>query len=528
MALIGFVLFLTMPAVEYVGDSCVIRDAAFYLLKTGNAGIPYADRDLVVSRLTERGQFFFENDEKERLFSKYGVANSILFLPPLIVKAVCSGEMWRSGPGGMTLPSYSDRFIFVLNVYNILIALWIVFYLYQLLRLYTARQTSILVFLFSAFFGAFLWNYLRAQTPEIFQVCFFLGYFYHLVMFRRLTDSVGSGARKVFLHLLLSGVYAAMLTLMKLYYVFLFPAAILFLACAAWKSDRAKSWQWRNYGKAVVYFLLLPAIGAVILAGALQQYQFGSWLETGYGQWQSGGMAHDRFSVSNMPAAIYGLLGSIDKSCIIHFPLLGFALFGYMSFQRRYPLETGLMAGLFVFYVLLISGFSNWSGDICYGPRYLLFLLPVVSLPFVAVVDWLTSGSHWRRRWALALLVAVSMLFSCRMQVAINSLHFFTINQVSALLQSWKLPEIRAYFHDHRSLISSDIIAFKRGHRPFYPVEVLRARLVPGKEGNFDEFESGIRQNIQWNYLLLKKLMPVQDIKPIRMHFAVWTDSPGE
>src|SRR6185295_16935508 len=83
------------------------------------------------------------------------------------------------------LPFYTHSLVFMLNLYNVALSLLIAWYLYQLAGLYVARALTRSLFVLAVFYSTFLWNYLRAQSSEIFQVLFFAGFFYHFMLFVR-------------------------------------------------------------------------------------------------------------------------------------------------------------------------------------------------------------------------------------------------------------------------------------------------------------------------------------------------------
>jgi hypothetical protein len=82
-------------------------------------------------------------------------------------------------------------------------------------------QFAIHAFVLSAFYATFWWNYLRAQTFEIYVTLFMVGLYYHLVSgldWERVTgDRVASS------HLLAAGIFLGALCLSKNVYVILLP-----------------------------------------------------------------------------------------------------------------------------------------------------------------------------------------------------------------------------------------------------------------------------------------------------------------
>ena len=88
-----------------------------------------------------------------------------------------------------------------------------------------------------------------------------------------------------------------------------------------------------------------------------------------------------------------GLFFSPGKSLFIYAPLLLVPLFGLIWLLRQRRAETVLALGLTVVYTAIASRWSGWSGDLCWGPRFLVPLIPV----WIAVAAPLWSTPHGRR-----------------------------------------------------------------------------------------------------------------------------------
>jgi len=77
----------------------------------------------------------------------------------------------------------------------------------------------------------------------------------------------------------------------------------------------------------------------------------------------------------------YGLLFSSGRGLFWYSPPLIAGLFGLPAFARRLPAETALLAGvslpLFVGYAI----YASWDGGLCWGPRYIVPLVPLLLLP---------------------------------------------------------------------------------------------------------------------------------------------------
>jgi hypothetical protein len=193
-----------------------VRFAAGHLIAHGTLGIPYARvparmRDLVRTR----GQYFYANDEAERYYSKFGTLTTVVTVPPLVAERAFARVAVQD------LPYYERRTLLIAsNIYNIIISAIIAVYLFALACRFTRSRPVAVVFVISSLYGSFLWTYLRAQTSEIFQVWFFLGFSVHLFQSVR-----GGPSGRARLHHLLAMGYGILLTLLKPYYGLVFPIA---------------------------------------------------------------------------------------------------------------------------------------------------------------------------------------------------------------------------------------------------------------------------------------------------------------
>jgi hypothetical protein len=85
---------------------------------------------------------------------------------------------------------------------------------------------------------------------------------------------------------------------------------------------------------------------------------------------------------------LWGLLFSPGKGLLLYAPPVLLALLAFGPFVRRYPMEGLAIAGLSLSYVLAYSSRRGWHGGLCWGPRYLLPVLPLMLLPIGALWAW--------------------------------------------------------------------------------------------------------------------------------------------
>jgi len=227
--------------------------------------------------------------------------------------------------------------------------------------------------------GSLLWVYARSPFTEIVQVACFTGFFLEL---SRLLERLDRRTA------LAAGLWAGMLLNTKYIYALCFPGALLLVVVYHRKSRRellaALAW---------VVVGLLPGLLMVLLYNYLR---FGSITKTGYAK--VGGVM-----VENVWLSLWGFLFSPGKSMFIYTPPLVLAAFGLPRFWREHRRTVLAMLVTILPVTVFYAGFPSWPGDWAWGPRYLVFAVPVLLLPAVA---FLAQARRPGRSLAGLLLVA--------------------------------------------------------------------------------------------------------------------------
>lgn len=268
--------------------------------------------------------------------------------------------------------------------------------------------------------GTSVWVYARTSYSEILQTACFLAFFAALLEAAR-SPTRGSLARW--------GLAAGLLLNTKNVYLACLPGALAFVA---WQIHGRAGWRrllaWAGLGFAP----------GVIALGWYGWVRWGSVVATGYEGVTRG------FWKENPLFGLWGLLLSPGKSLFLFSPPLLLALFGLRRFVMRQR-EVGWAIALTVGPILLIySRYLFWSGDWCWGPRYLAFALPVLLLPAAELFGQPAPSGQPRRRAGKIVVTAV-LLGGASIQIIGNAFGWddFILISHQAQMQWLGVPDTR-------------------------------------------------------------------------------------
>jgi hypothetical protein len=434
--------FIWMPGEFLAGDPHAWREETRSLLVAGELNVPL----VTVVKISERGQYFAQNERNGLYYSKFGIANSLLALPPMWLERALGGDITQRG----YVPS-----LLLANLWNIAFCVALTALLYALCAAYSERIAVRVLFVIGSLYCTSLWFYERAQSSEIYQTVFFTALFMALVGFLRPLKERGSHrlGSHAWRCLAVAWVCAALLVFTRVAYGLLLPVMVLL---ALWCALSGRSWKELRQGGGVLgAALLVPPALIVLTLAMVNHVKFGApWL-TGYHQWK----AEIHLPNGRFTDGLWGFLFAPRFSIFLYFPLLIFALVGLRRFAERHRLETVVMLSIFVTFLLFFSKLPSWAGEWTYGPRYLLPMLPVLSLPFLAFADdVLESIGTWRARaWGAAALATIA--YSGYLQVQVNRLPFWTYyNAREALFAARSLDSVDYFLNRHTGLIAEDLM----------------------------------------------------------------------
>jgi hypothetical protein len=215
--------------------------------------------------------------------------------------------------------------------------------------------------------GSILWVYARYPFTEIVQVVCFTGFFLEASQLGKRLDRRTAVA---------AGLWAGMLLNTKYVYALCLPGALLVLALVHRRTPR-------QFARSLLHAALglLPGLAMLLLYNYIR---FGSVTNTGYKKVGD-------VMVENVLLSTWGFLFSPGKSIFLYAPPLVLAVLGLRRFWRQHRPTVLLMLATIVPLLLFYGSFPSWPGDWAWGPRYLVFAVPVLLLPvigFLPAVRW--------------------------------------------------------------------------------------------------------------------------------------------
>lgn len=236
--------------------------------------------------------------------------------------------------------------------------------------------------------------------------------------------------------LLWAGVTAALGLTTRINVTIVLPWTFLYILLTG---PRLKDWQSHLRRLLLFSVPLVLGYGGFFLVNFIK---FGNPQNTGY-------VVH--FSTPLLKG-LYGFLLSIGKSIFIYSPPIILAFWGIRSFSRTKPYEALTFGGTIVTYILFYSKWIVWSGDWCWGPR---FVIPIVPLMMIFTAETL-SNLQGNKKFQLA-LIAVFCLSG--MIVQFLGIAVYLSN---TYLRDWvKIDPIMPYVYNYEPSFSPLVIHWK-------------------------------------------------------------------
>lgn len=174
------------------------------------------------------------------------------------------------------------------------------------------------------------------------------------------------------------GVWTGLLINSKYAFALVLPGSLLFLGYDAWKTKRVRE---------LIMACLWPAVPGVAFVSLVLWY---NWVRTGVatnsGYPTLAGLSESVFR-EDLVVGLWSYLFSFGKSVFLYSPPLFLSLWALPRVARRSPSILWALVLTAGPLVCLYSKFVHWSGDWCWGPRYLLFMVPAGLIPAAFAID---------------------------------------------------------------------------------------------------------------------------------------------
>jgi hypothetical protein len=229
-----------------------------------------------------------------------------------------------------------------------------------------------------------------------------------LVAFVSLLIAWQSGRRKSFRLAALGGLVGGLLFAYQENYALLLPmiALAVFASPDEAAPDREPSLrrplEWSAFLRYLTYGLC-SATGLLLFFG-YNYLRYSALVRPNRYTYESG-TASAAITWGDPLAAVVSLLASPGKGVLFFSPPLILALFGARGLFKRAPVLLSAIIATSLVHVAVVSQLAFFSGDWCWGPRYLVILLPMwaLTLPFAA--QYLP-----RPRFVVGLVVSLGLL----------------------------------------------------------------------------------------------------------------------
>jgi hypothetical protein len=148
-----------------------------------------------------------------------------------------------------------------------------------------------------------------------------------------------------------------------------------------------------------------------------------------------------------------------QASMLLHFPILMFSLLAVRTFYRRFQLDTVVIFLLPSALFLLLAKTPAWRGEWSYGPRLVIFMLPMLALPFLLYLEWLAAAPFHAGKWAMLAVTVIALGYSTYLQYEVNRLEYFTMYRAADPINGALSLETGRYFLEHQmGVFNHDLI----------------------------------------------------------------------
>jgi hypothetical protein len=369
----------------------------FLLLLLGSNTPPYNDGKQIfdhAENLVYKGKIGIDIAPGVEFYGPRPILVSLIHVPDVLLRRAISKLFPAADPLTRVMTSHI--------VPAFLTATTCVLYVRFLLVLGVGEGAASLSALILAF-GTMLFVFGRVVWSDIAQATTFWGFFSGMLLLVRRPER--NGALRV-------GVWAGLLVNTKYLFVLSLIGGFTFVAAQLWTQLA-----WRKLARLAGW----AACAALPFAIPVCWFNYV----------RNGTLFHDGYGVEPFQESVlwglYSLFFSFGKGLFIYNPTLIFAFKPSSKLPRHWWWAVLATAGPVV---LLYSKYSNWGGDWSWGPRYIIFLVPVLMVPVALFLDEIMCS---RRKLTLAIFgaVAATGLFVQLMGGGVYWDHFIRLSQAA-------------------------------------------------------------------------------------------------
>lgn len=234
-------------------------------------------------------------------------------------------------------------------------------------------------------FATTIWVYAHYSYSEIAQAALFTGL---------VRELIGVRAEPALRRAVWLGLYAGLLFGIKYIYAASLVGGAAYLVLGARGTPLGRAG--RAAQRRLVLAAGIAAAPSLVVALVYNALCWGSPLGTGYAPYFA------TYWGENPMVGLWGMWLSPGKSVFLYSPplILGFAALPRLWRDHRAACLAVIAAGA---PVLAVYSRYKLNGDYAWGPRFIVFLVPVLGLGFAVVLDrWFAEPARWLRRGVLA------------------------------------------------------------------------------------------------------------------------------
>ncbi len=331
--------------------------------------------------------------------SKYGIGLPVLYVPVLWLMEM---TFFKGDPAVRNTPFQADlpfnealladpAYRYASLLHPLVTALTaVLLYLFSVRLGFSEKKSAAVALIFGLASPAL--PYAKFDYSQPLCAFFLLGAFYCLVAARK------SGKDK---WLILAGISSGMLVLTR--NEFLLFQFNLLLAGVYWLNFQGKLDRMGPQARAVALYFC-SAAPFIISLFVVNRLRFGSWISMGYPASKI---------ASGVLRPFYALTGNLvspGRGMLVFFPAALFSFFCWPQLRKNKIIAVMLASVAAAF--LLYSTWKNWGAGVCWGPRFMIPYLPLLSILSLAGFESMAILSARVKAFAGIFLVALGGIFN--------------------------------------------------------------------------------------------------------------------